>query len=216
MSSKIVVMWRVTCGVFRVHGTSIHCFVLETIRTSAMRVIHITVETKETQKLRVVFVLHCSTSQTQAKTTIQSVNRSTNLATGRHLHPWMKDMRTALQKVSNVCLAVANPSKDEERSPTSHLSVHGCCILDHSLLQGLSCSRQPATKTKQNPTAHLPCKDHVQLDQPISINAHIVVNAPEPATTLQHLNNLDACSPYQTPDATRCVRVHFDAEFYPS
>ena len=104
----------------------------------------------------------------------------------------------------------------QERNTTSHLFVHGICILDHSLLQGLSCCRQPITKKKQNPTAHLPCMDHVKLDQPISINAHIVVNAPEPATTLQHLNNLDACSPYQTPDATRCVQVHFDAVFYPS
>ena len=52
--------------------------------------------------------------------------------------------------------------------------------------------------------------------KPITIDAHTVVNAPEPATTLQHLNNLDACSPYQTPDVTRCVQVHFDAEFYPS
>ena len=34
-------------------------------------------------------------------------------------------MKTAVQKVPKVCLAVANPSKDEERSPTSHLSVHG-------------------------------------------------------------------------------------------
>ena len=91
-----------------------------------------------------------------------------------------------------------------ETNTTSHLFVHGLCILDHSLLQGLSCCRQPTTKTKQNPTAHLPCMNHVKLDQPISINARIVVNAPEPATTLQNLNNLDACSPHQTPDATRC------------
>ena len=104
----------------------------------------------------------------------------------------------------------------QQRNTTSHLSVHGFCILDHSLLQGLSCCRQPKTKTKQNPTAHLPCMDHVELDQPISINAHIVVNALEPPTTLVHLNDLDACSPYQTPDATKCVQVHFDPEFYTS
>ena len=104
----------------------------------------------------------------------------------------------------------------QERNTTSHLSVHGFCILDHSLLQSLHCCRRHISKTKQNPTAHLPCMDHVKLDLSISINAHIVVNAPEPATTLQHLNNLDACSPYQTPDVTRCVQVHFDAEFHPS
>ena len=32
-------------------------FVLETIRTSAMRVIHITVKTEETQRLRIVFTV---------------------------------------------------------------------------------------------------------------------------------------------------------------
>ena len=36
-------------------------FVLETIRTSTMRVIHIIVKTEETQKLRIVFVLFCAT-----------------------------------------------------------------------------------------------------------------------------------------------------------
>ena len=50
-------------GKSSVHGTSLVCvlFVLETIRTSAMRVIHIIVKTEETQRLRIVFVLHCST-----------------------------------------------------------------------------------------------------------------------------------------------------------
>ena len=36
-------------------------FVLETIRTSTMRVIHITVKTEETQRLRIKFVLYCPT-----------------------------------------------------------------------------------------------------------------------------------------------------------
>ena len=36
-------------------------FVLETIRTSAMRVIHVIVKTEETQKLRIKFVLYCTT-----------------------------------------------------------------------------------------------------------------------------------------------------------
>ena len=34
-------------------------FVLETIRTGAMRVIHIPVKTEETQRLRIEFVLYC-------------------------------------------------------------------------------------------------------------------------------------------------------------
>ena len=36
-------------------------FCFGTIRTSAMRVIHITVKTEVTQKLRIMFVLCCST-----------------------------------------------------------------------------------------------------------------------------------------------------------
>ena len=35
------------------------CFVLETIRTGAMRVIHIPVKTEESQRLRIKFVLYC-------------------------------------------------------------------------------------------------------------------------------------------------------------
>ena len=34
-------------------------FVLETIRTGVMRVIHIPVKTEETQRLRIKFVLYC-------------------------------------------------------------------------------------------------------------------------------------------------------------
>ena len=47
--------------------SALFVFVWETIRTSAMRVIHITVKTKETQKLRIMFVLCCSTCQIQTK-----------------------------------------------------------------------------------------------------------------------------------------------------
>ena len=36
-------------------------FVLETIRTGTTRVIHITVKTEETQRLRIKFVLYCPT-----------------------------------------------------------------------------------------------------------------------------------------------------------
>ena len=46
---------------------------------------------------------------------------------GSTSQPWIKGMRTAVQKVSKVCLAVANPIKDEERNSTSPLSMHGFC-----------------------------------------------------------------------------------------
>ena len=48
----LFVKMSTACGMF---------FVLETVRTSAMRVIHITVKTEETQRLRIKFVLYCST-----------------------------------------------------------------------------------------------------------------------------------------------------------
>ena len=97
-------------------------FVLETIRTGAMRVVHITVKTKETQRLRIKFVLFMLSNTN--KSTIPSVNRSmilatnlpfpsvnksTHLAAGRHRHPWIPGMR--------ACLAVDDSSKDEERNP---------------------------------------------------------------------------------------------------
>ena len=44
----------------RSHGNGLMMFfVLETIRTGAMRVIHIPVKTEETQRLRIKFVLYC-------------------------------------------------------------------------------------------------------------------------------------------------------------
>ena len=42
------------------HGKLVFCFVLKTIRTGAMRVIHISVKTEETQKLGIMFVVCCS------------------------------------------------------------------------------------------------------------------------------------------------------------
>ena len=51
-----------------------HClFVLETSRTGAMRVIHITVKTKETQRLRIKFVLCCPTCAFKHKQIYHSI-----------------------------------------------------------------------------------------------------------------------------------------------
>ena len=113
-----------------------------------------------------------------------------------------------------VCLAVSNPSKDEEKNPTSHLSVHGFCILTIASLEVCLAVANPQQRRSRIQQRISPCMEHVKLDHPTSINAHTVVNAPEPATTLQHLNSPEACSPYQTPDATRCVQVHFEAAFF--
>ena len=143
------------------------------------------------------------------RSTVLSGNRSTHLATGRHLHPWIKGMRTAVQKVSKFVFQSPTQVRTK-RNPTSHLSVQGFCVLDHSTPRSFVLLLRSRIQQRTSP-----CMEHVKLDHPISINAHIVVNAPEPATTLQHLNNLEACSSYQTPDATRCVQVHFDAAFSP-
>ena len=97
-------------------------------------------------------------------------------------------------------------------SSTSHLSVHGFL---HTLEVCLAVANPYQRRSRiHQRISHAWIKSN--WTKPITIDAHIVVNAPEPATTLQHLNNLDACSPYQTPDVTRCVQVHFDAELYPS
>jgi len=80
-----------------------------------LRVIDITVKTEETQRLRIMYVLYCSTCiQNQTTSTIPSVNRSTNLAMGRHFQPGIKDMRTAVQKVPKVYLAVASSAWIDE------------------------------------------------------------------------------------------------------
>ena len=44
-----------------ISAMSLLLFVFGTIRTNAMRVIHIIVKTEEKQRLRIVFVLFCST-----------------------------------------------------------------------------------------------------------------------------------------------------------
>ena len=92
-------------------------FVLETIRTSAMRVIHIIVKTEETQKLRIVFVLCCATwIQTQTKST------STNLALGRHLNLGLKTWGLLCRMSPTFVL-----QSPTQGSSTQHLSVHGFC-----------------------------------------------------------------------------------------
>ena len=47
------------CSLHKFPSESTACFVLETIRTGAMRVIHIPVKTEETHRLRIKFVLYC-------------------------------------------------------------------------------------------------------------------------------------------------------------
>ena len=48
------------CQIFEIFSSKV-CFVLETIRTSAMCVMHVIVKTEQTQKLRIKFVLYCIT-----------------------------------------------------------------------------------------------------------------------------------------------------------
>ena len=177
--------------------------VLETIRTSAMRVIHIIVKTEEdaeTAHCVCSFLFYLNSNSNKIYHSIcQQIDKS---GIGSTSQPWIKDMRTAVQNVPkslscsrqpkevrhhiSTCMDFASSTRSlsccrqpisktkQERSPTTHLSVHGFCIQDHSLFQGLYCCRQPISKTKQNPTAHLPKKnptahlpymDHVKLDQ---------------------------------------------------
>ena len=119
------------------------CFVLETIRTSAMREIHIIVKTEETQRLRIVFVLYCSTwIQTQTKSTIPSVNRSTNLASGRHLNLGLKTWGL-------LCRT--------QGSSTSHLYVHNTMCFDVSSIL-FACTKQDVVHPDQfHLDLYVPC-----------------------------------------------------------
>ena len=178
------------------------------------------------------------------RSTVPSGNKSTHLPTGRHLHPWIQGMRNAVRKVSKFVLQLRTQIKTK-RNPTSHLPVHGSChtgpyppitinahvavnapepaphtngatrylhncndLSPHQSLdtfpsqlqrgenkmrtavqKASSCSRQTMTKTKQNPTSHLSVQGPNMFSIPI---------APHVSFT----------------GATRCVQVHFDAEFY--
>ena len=84
-----------------------------------LRVIHVIVKTEEMQKLRMKFVLYCTTWISNLNKIYQfpSVNRSTSLPLdSRHEHCDAWGLK--------VCLAVHNPSKDEEKSHITSL-VHG-------------------------------------------------------------------------------------------
>ena len=70
------------------------CFVLETVRTSAMRVIHISVKTEETQILRIKFVLVLS--YLNSNTT--SVNRSMILVTEQIYHSICQQVYNSVNK----------------------------------------------------------------------------------------------------------------------
>ena len=90
--------------------------------------------------------------ETQTKSTIPSINRSTHLAIGRHLHPWNQGIRTAAHKVSKFVLHSTTQVKTK-RNPTSHLPCK-----EFSPIRSLSCVANPR-KTKRNPTSHPSCMD---------------------------------------------------------
>ena len=124
------------------------CFVLETIRTGAMRVIHITVKTDETQKLRIKFVLVLSylNSNTTSvirsmilirnESAIPSVNKSTHLAAGRHHRlVTLAINRTTIPSVykctllatGHLIVVLRSTQIKSKRNSISHLSVQGNC-----------------------------------------------------------------------------------------
>ena len=110
-------------------------FVLETIRTGAMRVIHVIVKTEETQKLRMKFVLYCSTwIQTQTK------KLPFHLSTDRQI--WQRvDISTLGLKTwglrcrrSQKFILQSTTQVKTKRNPTSHppckdLSPHSKFVL---------------------------------------------------------------------------------------
>ena len=98
------------------------------------------------QNLRV-----CIGSKTRS--TILSGNRTTHLATCRHLHPW-----NAVQKVTKFVLQSPNQVRTK-RNPTSHLPVHGFCVLDVAPLKVCLAFAIPS-KDEEKPRHRIfPCMD---------------------------------------------------------
>ena len=95
------------------------CFVLETIRTSAMRVIHVIVKTEEDAE-----TAHEVCTVPQYLNFKLKQNLPFHLSTSRHLHPWIQGLRTAAHEVSKFVLRSTTQLKTK-RNPTSHFSVHG-------------------------------------------------------------------------------------------
>ena len=80
--NSFVLAWQKVINQLRSPSVLLIVFVvLETIRTGAMRVIHVIVKTEETQKLRMKFVLYCTTWMNSK----HKQNLPFHLSTSRHI-----------------------------------------------------------------------------------------------------------------------------------
>ena len=100
------------------------CFVLETIHSSAMRVIHVIVRRRNS-----ALSLYCAAlsefylkiKQTDVHLIEDQIHHSICLATGRHPHPWIESVRTAVQKDKKFVLQSPSQVTDEAKFDiTSH------------------------------------------------------------------------------------------------
>ena len=110
--------------------------VLETIRTSAMRVIHVHSDNRRVAE-NCASSLHC-TALPQNQTNKCALDRRSDppfhLATGRHLHPWIESVETAVQKVTKFVLQSPSQVRDEAKIRHHITPCMDLAILDHSLL----------------------------------------------------------------------------------
>ena len=123
------------------------CFVLETIRTGAMRVIHITLKSDETQKLRIKFVpllsyLNSNTTSVNRsmilitnESTILSVNRSKTLSTNKICHSICQQVDTSGRRSTSQVGNSGNKQNYHSICPqvhaSGHRSSHSCLAVDN-------------------------------------------------------------------------------------
>ena len=130
-----VVVCRGWCGV--VWCGCLWCFfVLETIRTGAMRVIHVIVKTEETQKLRMKFVrtvLHYLNFK-------HKQNLPFHLSTGRYIWQQVDISTLGLEAWGLRCRRTLSlscsrhPKSETKQNSTSHNPCMDLAIPNHSLL----------------------------------------------------------------------------------
>ena len=151
-------------------------FVLERIRTSAMRVIHVSAMTQVSKK-----------TARQVCTVLLYLNLNLE------------------NQINKQALSASKPPGTL------------CPVAPSTAIPTFSASFDAITSQPSEPPHHRRICLHERGRIIDAINSH----SSEPATTLQHLNDLETC--FTIPitrhvsfaNATRCVQVHFDIEFTP-
>ena len=169
------------------------CFVLETVRTGTVHVVHIAVKTEETQMLRIKFVLvlsylnlnttqHLTTVctvlsylclQNTSKSTFPSVNRSMILTTNKStILPCQQIYTSSSRSISpplgsrHILQSTAQVRTKRRDDTTSHLSVHGRCWTIASILNFPISIHNTDTAPRQGRSNIRHCSSHSRTKHP--------------------------------------------------